>query len=198
MNPRDVLPTLEDLSTLSPMGLVAFAVRCGRRVHPLYKIPDGANSGHHRNAVEHALALAEAVARGAIESNPNVFISAIAKAKAAICPNTYTQNIVADVAAETAQVAFAATVYSVASEGSPSANAAGDTARTSAYEAAFISVNAASDADDSNASAEVGAAATLDFKKLRVIESERGPGPIDTGKNGPLGPLWPQGTPRWF
>ena len=198
MNPRDVLPTLEELETLSPTAVLALAVRCGRRVQPLYQIPDGPNSTQHKNAVERALALAEAVAGGSIEPDPSVFISAIARAKAAICPNMYTQNIVADVAAEAAQAAFAAATYSVATEASASALAARAKARTSAYEAAFISVNAASDADDRNASAAVGAAATADFKRLKVHEAEKGLGPINTRNNGPLGPLWPQGTPSWF
>lgn len=192
MNPKDLLPTREDLRKLSLRAVVAFAARCGRRVQPLYQLAsDLPDALEYTTSVGHALSLAEDVARGKTQDDPNVFIAVIVKAKAAIAPYTFVDSqIVADVAAEAAKAAFAVSTND------------GDNGRKFAYEAAFISVNAASDADNGDdAMSEVAAAARADFQRL--IEIERGSesklgNQIDMSDDGPLGSLWPNGEPKWY
>lgn len=57
--------TLEDLKTLPLRAMVAFAVRCARRVEHLAQLPEGDERREQRCvAIDGALRLAEAVARG--------------------------------------------------------------------------------------------------------------------------------------
>src|SRR4051812_12483563 len=57
--------TVEQLKALPLRAIVAFAARCARRVHPLAQLPEGnPRREGRREAVEAALRMAEAFARG--------------------------------------------------------------------------------------------------------------------------------------
>jgi hypothetical protein len=58
--------TLDELKVLPLRAIVAFAVRCARRVEPLAQLPEGdARKESRRTAVDAALRMAEAFAKGA-------------------------------------------------------------------------------------------------------------------------------------
>jgi hypothetical protein len=70
--------TVEHLKALPLRGIVAFAARCGRRVEPIAQLPEGHPQREgRRSAVEAALGIAEAFAKGSDAPPDDAVVAAI-------------------------------------------------------------------------------------------------------------------------
>jgi hypothetical protein len=173
----------ERLAQLPHHAVVAFAARCARRVQPLtHVLPQ-----QDRDAIDRALASAEAFAKGAADAGAN---AARADARAA--------DAGADAVARSA-ARSAARAWTAAARAAARADAAADAA-----DAADWAATAAAAADwAANAAARgaARAAASSDLDRLIALnpgEPDAQGAPIDPSEAGPLGPLWPQGVPEWY
>ncbi len=194
--------TLEQLKALPLRAIVAFAVRCARRVEPLAQLPEGnAQRESRREAVEAALRMAESFARGTDAPHDESVVAAIDASREA-------GGEPANVAAASA---IAQAAHAAASAWHPRAQAeeenrtpgnhtieagrslgalthvTADLAAMNAYTAAaaaFLSVGYRNeDFVDS---------ALRDYHKLVRLELGRYPelgAPVDPSPGGPLGPL---------
>ena len=100
--------TVEHLKALPLRAIVAFAARCARRVEPLAQLPEGHPQREgRRGAVEAALGMAEAFARGADEPPDESTIAAIDSSRAVAGGPAGSAEAVA-AAAEAAHAAAAA------------------------------------------------------------------------------------------
>jgi hypothetical protein len=181
LSEHPLLPTEEDLDQLPLRAIVAYAVRCAKRVQPRFRlaksIPDYST---HQAAVAKAVKLAEAFCvRDDVDA-----------AAAADAADTAAYD------AADAQIKAAADAAACAAAACEAANPADDAAP--AYDAACAAGYAASACGEhAEAFAE---AAAGDYERLLELDydgwSDFGP-PVDPSEKGPLGPLWPRGAPRW-
>ena len=165
----------ERLAQLPHHAVVAFAARCARRVQPLtHVLPQ-----QDRDAIDWALASAEAFAKGAAAARAD---AARAAARAD------------DARAAAARAADAWTAARAAADAAAAAAAAADDWAAHTAAAAAWAAAAAARAD-----ARAAAASDLDrLSALNPGEPDALGAPIDPSEAGPLGPLWPQGVPEWY
>jgi len=175
------------LNELPHRAIVAFAVRCARRVQPLYELPE-----EHPFRLEYirmldkALGLIEAMTSG--KSRIDDRLAAFEAVQAARYP-------AARYAADQAGDGHDAVKSACAAEDAiaVAANDAGEYAHEDASRAAAqIAANIA----DCGATA---AALADDLQQLQELrQSCSCPDPFDPSESGPLGPLWPDGIPDWY
>jgi hypothetical protein len=186
MPDRPELPTQEDLYKLPSRAIVAYAVRCARRVQPLFSLAEGRMKDLERRqaAVEGALRSAE---RFCVTEDLADTIAA--DAVAAYAAASFAAEAVAAFTA--AYVAYAAAVANTA-----------DTADFAAESAAEVAAAAEAAADAKTVATEAKfAAARADYDRLVSLGLGTYPElgqPIDPGESGPLGPYWPEWPPEWL
>src|SRR5512135_813846 len=184
----------DQLAKLPLRAIVAFAVRCARRVQPLGHVL----TEYRQVEVEDAIASAERFARGG-----KAIHAAGAAARAADAARAAARAV--DAARAAAAKAAADSDWVDAADAEAEAAWADATVRAAAACAARAANAAAADAaaeDTTRAAWDTGrAAARGDLHRLLALELGR-PGtlgkPIDPTEEGPLGPLWPGGTPAWY
>jgi hypothetical protein len=183
---------LSDLGQLTLRGNVAFAVRCARRMRPCFKLPaDAPRRRLQMVAVDGAIRVAAAFCQG-LPVEPG---QAAAAARAA--------GVVADETCEFTQFAGYAAVR--AAEAAANAEEVErDRSNSRVIEvvaAAFGAGRVLSANTDPSTLDLVVAALHTDLQKLLSLGhgtcEDLGP-PVDPSEGGPLGPLWPAGTPAWF
>lgn len=183
---------LNDLGELTLRGNVAFAVRCAERMRPCFKLPSAAERQREKTAaVDAAIRIATAFCRG-LPGEPG-------RAAAAV-------RVATDVAEESGEdtcwSAYAAVraaeavVYAEAVAADPA-----NSEVTEVVAAAFGAGRVVAANVDSFGMGQVTAALRADVDKLLSLAG--GPtdtlGPtIDPSENGPLGALWPAGTPLCY
>jgi len=167
------LPGRGELRRLSLRAMVAYAVRCARRVQPL--TGRGAMSGACRQRVDEAIALAEHFAAGDVRGARVVsFVAA--------------EPATSDAAAARAADSAACAAYAAAAAADARTVAR---AETYADAAAYAAVRARPEE-------ALTAAAWADYARLLSLDLGAYPAlgrPIDCSDRGPLGPLWPDGPP---
>ncbi len=192
MTDRSVLPTEEDLKQLPLGAIVAYAVRCARRVQPLYGRSAGtAELARHEAAIDEAICLAQKFCLSH-EVSGAAYGAAYTARDAAHAAEAQDAARAAAAAARAAAYAFdipQSAVYDHALYASRVATEAVDGALAAARAAGHDSAGAVADA----------ARADLD----RLLAQNRGTypqlgEPLDPSENGPLGTLWPKGPPAWF
>jgi hypothetical protein len=195
--------TLENLKRLPLRAMVAFAVRCARRVEHLAQLPEGhPGQAERRVAVEAALRLAEAIARGDADLSAESVVQAIDASRQAAGAEPSCQSAAA-AAAEAAHAA--ASVLSLidravedqnmpASEQNATARKfLGSLESTTADLAAMSAFSAADEANDAvglNNKDFVGAFLN-DYDKLVRLALGHYPEPGDPIDPSPVGPLGP-------
>ena len=194
MPERTSWPTKDDLKKLPLGAIVAYAVRCARRVKPLYGRAAGmAEFRKHEAAVEWAISLAESFCLSHDVSAP-AYAAAYAARDAAGATDVRDAARAAAAAARAAAYAFDVPKSSVYDQPFYASRVAAE-----AVDAAQAAARAADHA--SGVASAVEAAARADFDRLSSLNLGTYPElgqPIDSTKNGPLGPLWPEGAPEWF
>ena len=212
MSDQPSLPTEDDLKKLPLGAIVAYAVRCARRVQPLYGRAAGlAEWRKHETALEWAISLAENFCLSHVVSAA-AYDAAYGARSAAQAVDARDAARAASAAARAAAYAFdvpKSAVYDhviyasrVAAEAVDAAKAA---ARAAAHAASATTAAACSpDEDESDENddedAAQDAAARADYDRLLKLNPGAFPKlgqPIDATENGPLGPLWPAGEPDW-
>lgn len=190
---RPKLPTEDDLKKLPLGAIVAYAVRCARRVQPLYGCAAHvAELPKHEASIEGTISLAEkfclnhevkdaayGTAYPAMDAADSAAAKAAAKAAAA--------------AARAAGYAFHLPKNAVYDQPLYAGRVA-----TEAVDGAKAAARAAGHA--AGGAGAFAAAAQADFDRLLQLKSGSYPKlgqPIDPTENGPLGPLWPAGEPDW-
>jgi hypothetical protein len=194
--------TVEHLKALPLRAIVAFAARCARRVEPLAQLPEGdPQRESRREAVEAALRMAEAFARGADAPPDESVVAAIDASQ-----NPEAAPTAAAAASAVAQAAHAAASAwhagpQMADEGrtprgqtTEARKSLGALAHVTADLAALNAFTAAA-----NACLSVGVgnedfvgAALRDYDRLVRLQLGRYPepgAPVDPSPGGPLGPL---------
>ena len=200
--------TVNELSELPLRAVVAFAVRCARRVQPLFDLPPRhPKRMPHIVAVNHALDFAERLVAGkralaAFPDADDVRAAALDAQNAADAARNAASATVARTAEPDKAVDAALDAANRAVDAEDAARAAAAAARTAdAEDAARAAFDAARAADANGAAADAADAARADFEQLTNLKlgkrSELGE-PIDLSDNGPLGPLWPTGEPTWY
>src|SRR5271166_2618355 len=193
----------DQLAKLPLRAIVAFAVRCARRVQPLGRVL----TEYRQVEVDDAIAIAEGFARGG--KADRAAARAVDAARAAAAKAAADSDWVDADDAEAAAAWADATVRAVdaAACAARAANAA-RAADIAAADAAAARAAAAADAaeDTARAAWDTGRAASRtaargDLQQLLALELGR-PGtlgkPIDPAEDGPLGPLWPNAAPDWY
>jgi hypothetical protein len=175
------LPSKEHLGKLPPRAIVAYAARCARRVEPVY-----AAAMSHREglitAVGHAVLQAERFASG----EANVLEDDLTAAADAADRAAH----MADATDATARAAHAAARAAHAAVSA--AQDAPRAAHAAAFAASFAAFAAAGVAD----AAGFIRAANHDFQRLTDLARSGENVAISLAEDGPLGPLWPTGSPR--
>ena len=176
------LPSREDLAKLPARAIVAYAVRCARRVEPRYAAAMS-DRPDLIAAVGSAIQQAERFASG----DATVLDDAIADAadRAARAAHTAAVADAADAAARAAHAAARAAHAAV--------DAAHVTARA-AHAAAFAASFAAFAAADAADAAAFVHAANHDFQRLTELARSGEDLAISPSEDGPLGPLWANGS----
>lgn len=187
------LPTRDELMKLPLGAIVAYAVRCARRVQPLYGRAAGvAELPKHEAAVAGAISLAEEFCLSHVVS---------AAYDAAYHARTAADTADAKDAARAAAAAARAAAYAFDLPKSAVYDRSVYASRVAAEAAdgAEAAARAAAHASDGAGAAE--AAARADFDRLLNLNQGTYPKlgqPFDPTENGPLGPLWPEEPPKWF
>jgi hypothetical protein len=199
----------EQLTELPLRAIMAFAVRCARRVQPLGHVL----TEYRPVEVDDAIASAEGFARGgkavraagaaaraanAARAAARAVDAACAAAAKAAADSDWVDADDADAAAAWADAAVrAADAAACAARAANAARAADIAAADAAAAAAEDTAEAAWD----SGRAASRAAARGDLRRLVALDLGR-PGtlgkPIDPAEKGPLGPLWPGGAPAWY
>jgi len=194
MPDKPSLPTKDDLKKLPLGAIVAYAVRCARRVQPLYgRVAGMAELRKHEAAVEWAISLAENFCLRHDVSAP-AYAAAYAAKDAAEDAEARDAARAAAAAARAAAYAFDVPKSAVYDQPVYASRVAAE-----AVDAAEAAARAADHASGGASALE--AAARADFDRLSNLNQGTYPGlgqPIDATKHGPLGPLWPEEPPRWF
>ena len=183
---------LNDLGEITLRGNVAFAVRCAERMRPCFKVPADAERKREKTAaVEAAIRIANAFCRG-LPLEPG-------RAAAAVRPAT---EVAEETGEDTYWSAYAAVraVEAVAyAEGV--ANKQSDRDVTEVIAAAFGAGRVVAANVDTFGLNQVVAALRADVDNLLRLAGgspeELGP-EIDPSESGPLGALWPAGTPLCY
>jgi len=193
MSEQPSLPTEDDLKQLPLRAIVAYAMRCARRVQPLLLRATGL-PGHERNvgAVDEATLAAERFCRG----EQVTAADADAHAAYADAVNARAACAAADAAARAAYASYAAARATRAAAARAAAENAAAYAVNAADAATDATADAAADADaEATAVRAAEAAAKADYDRLLSLNlgvyPELGQ-PIDPTENGPLGSLWPE------
>src|SRR5512135_3274302 len=190
----------DQLAELPLRAIVAFAVRCARRVQPLGHVL----TEYRQVEVEDAIASAEGFARGgkavrAAGAAARAANAARAAARAVDAARAAAAKAAADSDWVDADDAEAADAWAEAPARAADAAAAADIAAADASAAG-------ADADTARAAWDTGRdaardAARGDLHRLRALDLGR-PGtmgkPIDPAEQGPLGPLWTDAAPDWY
>ena len=211
MSQRAILPSADDLKVLRSPGVVAYSVRCARRVLPLYSQATGIPCYRkHKRAIEEVLTLAEQYCRG---RPTGLFPVADVARATGVTERIRSAWEAAGCAADVAQVigsaglaaAFpawyffspawyvASSTWYVASAtfGKTVAPDAGNKAAQAAMNAAALALAEPAFVD----------AAQADYTGLLWLNLEYGASQqagTNPAENGPLGPLWPKRPPDWF
>lgn len=204
------LPSEAQLAELPVWAIIGYALRCARRVQPLFDLPESfpermLNLRH----VESILSLVEEHAR--CETVRADLFAAAASAYAAANPlpfaNPPPSAAYAYAAARAAAAAYAAATAHAAADFAASdasaaatnagkmaaAAAANPFAAAAAYAAAYSAAAAAA-----ASSAEIAAtAAAADYQHLLQLNLPAN-SHLDPTESGPLGPLWPAEPPDWY
>jgi len=201
----------EQLTELPLRAIVAFAVRCARRVQPLGHVL----TEYRQIEVDDAIASAEGFARGgkavrAAGAAARAANAARAAARAVDAARAAAAKAAADSEWVDADDAAAAAAWANAAVHAADAAACAARAANAARAADVAAADAAAAAeaaeDTARAAWDTGraaarAAARGDLQRLRALKLGR-PGtlgqPIDPAEGGPLGPLWPGGAPAWY
>jgi multidrug efflux pump subunit AcrA (membrane-fusion protein) len=204
------LPTVDELKTLPLRAIVCYAVRCARRVQPLYwQAREVAHREKHEAAIETALTITEQFCRGehiaaadaadaarAAEAAADAADAVEAAAEAAEAAAEAARAARAGTASRAAAAAFAGAIADVTAAIARTADAA------RAARAAFAGATAGVTAATTKATGKAAlAAARADYYRLVSVNLASYPDlgqPIDPTENGPLGPLWSAGPPAWF
>jgi hypothetical protein len=196
--------SIEDLKTLPLRAMVAFAVRCARRVEHLAQLPEGdVRREQRRVAIDEALRLAEAVARGDACPSAEAVVRTIDASRQAadVAPNCASAAAAAAAAAHAAASLLRLMERAAEDEDMPqSARYAaaqkflGDLESTTADLAAMSAYTAAVDAFDAVglANEDFVARSLNDYDTLSRLNLGRYPQPgepIDPSPSGPLGPI---------
>ena len=205
----------DQLAKLPLRAIVAFAVRCARRVQPLGRVL----TEYRQVEVDDAIAIAHEFARGgkavrAASAAARAGNAARAAARAVDAARAAAAKAAADsdwVDADDAEAAAWADATVRATDAAACAARAANAARAADIAAAdAAAARAAADAaaaeDTARAAWDTGRAASRtaargDLHQLLALELGR-PGtlgkPIDPAEDGPLGPLWPNAAPDWY
>jgi len=201
-----LLPTPQELRALPPRAVVALAVRCCRRVQPLYDLP---HEQHHPASLETPLCAAEAFARGDAMADASRLIVALAHAASAAhyaahawsCVEPWehhhrddpSANASSSYAREEARDhrRRAADEAVAAEQAVTEPGVGGDLAALTAQIARTVTHVTAT-----HVAIKVRPAVASDFEKLRELNPGLGD-PLDPSEAGPLGALWPAGEPAW-
>ena len=207
------IPTEDDLRKLPLRALVAYAARCARRVQSIFILPSS-NHNFERDAVAVANAIlsAEEYARGKDVNCMEAYAAATAAATSAQSAKDVPTGFQALNAANSAAEA-AYSVYAAASDLS-SNNAIATKAFMIASEKlnlekaltivraeATVNFAARSSAFAANATQSSIALIRTDYNNLLKLSLGTLPDMgilIDPSEDGPLGVLWPNGTPKWY
>lgn len=194
------LPTKDQLKKLPLRAIVAYAVRCARRVQPLYRlarrIPD---RERHQAAIETILMIGERFCRDETAAAANAFTAGartFSAARVTGAADAAARAARAASAARAANATHAALVANAARAASAAAEAANAAEATETVEAANVAATNATNVAATNANA-----AGADYDRLVSLNLGVYPNlgqPIDLAENGPLGPLWPEVPPKWF
>jgi hypothetical protein len=182
------LPTNAELRKLPIPAIVAYAVRCARRVQPLYSLARSTNVERYQGALENALGVGERFCQGHPVSAEAP--SALRSVKRAMIRDHEAAHDVAVAVAACVEAAIAG-----ASDDVEDTVACSDS--TASYAAAAVLNAAAGDA------ATIYTAAMEDYTHLRDMYRRTWRGgrrrteTIDPSAEGPLGPYWPKGEPKW-
>lgn len=196
--------TADDLKTLPLRGIVALAARCARRVERLAALPDGHPDGAQvRAAIDEALQVAEAFARGEPCPSADQAVAAIEASRSATSGEILRENAYAAILRA---VHAAATAARAVAEGrepaerrimgghgdqplAPVAGISAELAAMGAFTAALDAAEAVGSTD------EFTRWAAEDLRKLQGLKLGHYPeagDPVDPSPDGPLGPLWPK------
>jgi hypothetical protein len=175
---------------LTLRGNVAFAARCARRIRPLVHLRDDAPARAARlQALDAALQLAEDFARG--EEVPAGLAQGVAAATHEVAEDTY----------EVAGFAVYAPAHAVRGVFQAARAAQGEETFVEVIAAAFGASRGLVVNSGPGVEQFVLAALRADFEALLRLHLGR-PGelgaPVDASEVGPLGTLWPAGTPPWY
>jgi hypothetical protein len=183
---------LNDLGQLTLRANVAFAVRCAQRIRPCFELPvDAPRRREQLAAVDGAIRVAAAFCQGLPVEDGR---AAEAARRAAV---------VADETCESTNFAGFAAVR--AAEAAAYAEEAGRNPSESSIiqvvAAAFGAGRVVAANSDAFTLDLVAAALYADVEKLRgmmghAVGGDMGPA-VDPSESGPLGSLWPEGTPAW-
>jgi hypothetical protein len=182
--------SLGDLSNLTLRGNVAFAARCARRIRPLVHLPDDAPARAARlQALDAAQQLAEDFARG--EEVPAGLAQGVAAAAHEVAEDIY----------EVAGFAAYAPAHAVRGVFQAARAARGEASFVEVIAAAFGASRVLIVNGGSGMEPFILAALRADFEALLRLRLGR-PGElgasVDASEAGPLGTLWPAGTPPWY
>ena len=196
--------TVEDLKKLPLRAMVAFAVRCARRVEHLAQLPEGeVGTEQRRIAVDEALRLAEAVARGDACPSVESIVQAIDASRQGADVAHRRESAVA-AAAQAAHAAASVLSFlgrAVDDQDMPQSarnvedrKFLGSLESTTADLVAMSAYTAAAEADDAVglANEHYVAASLNDYDKLSRLNLGRYPEPgepIDASPSGPLGAI---------
>jgi hypothetical protein len=196
--------TIADLKRLPLRAMIAFAARCARRVEHVAQLPEGhVGREERRVAVDRALGLAEAVARGEACPAADSILQAIdaSRQTAGTSPGCESAAVAAARAAHAATEVLAVMDRAVEDEDMPqSARNAGarkflaSLESTTAELAVMSAFTAAAEAYDAVGldNEDFVAASLNDFDRLRRLNLGHYPQPgepIDASPSGPLGPV---------
>jgi hypothetical protein len=188
--PRTI--SLSDLAQMTLRGNVAFAVRCAERLRPCFELPaDAPRRREQIAAVDAAIRVAAAFCRGLpVEAG-----RAAAAAKLA--------GVVAEETCESTRFAGYAAVRAAAAAAHAEEYVHGksDSSISEVVAAAFGAGRVLAGNSDLFTQDLILAALFADMENLvslaKGASQDLGP-PIDPSESGPLGSLWPAGTPAWF
>src|SRR5262245_34217291 len=202
-----LLPSPQDLRALPPRAVVAFAVRCCRRIQPLYDLP---HDQPHPASLEGPLCAAEAFARGDGTADVNeggrLGLALLHAANAAhyaahawSClepwQHRHRNEPAANAAAAYAEAEACDNRRRAAAEAVEAVRAVtesgpgGDLATLAAQIA-----RAATHVTATHVAVKSRPAVATDFEKLRELGALE---VLDPSESGPLGALWPAGEPMW-
>ncbi len=181
----DALPSEDQLRGLPPRALVAYAMRCARRVQPLVNYPR-VNRDQHLLNVQRALTLVETRCQDP-QQLEQVAYSVACDELDILDPVTQTAGADYAVSGAARTAACAARIANQIISGV-----------NLSYEG-VVSLASRVSCRALDAAGEVAiAAARLDFDALLLLHAAGLDTPDDLSERGPLGPLWPDGPPDWY